>query len=149
MAKKIRDVMTKAQIYTCTPKDNVYEAAVLMKEHNVGFIPIVEGRKVVGCVTDRDLVLRSIAERHSGSNSIANVMTNDCCVVSPETTVDEAAEIMAQKQIRRLPVVENGELIGVVAIGDLAVRDPFENEAGHALSRISEPARPTDTAPVQ
>lgn len=148
MSKKVREVMTD-QLWCCTPKDNVYEAAALMKEHNVGFCPIVEGTKIVGVVTDRDLVIRSIAERHPGSNSIENVMTPDPVCCSPDTTVDEAAEIMAQKKIRRLPVVENGELVGVVAIGDLAVRDKFEDEAGQALSRISEPARPTDHAPMQ
>lgn len=148
MANTLRNVMTKS-VWCCTPKDNVYEAAVLMKEHNVGCVPVVEGKKLVGLVTDRDLVIRGIAERHSGSNQITEVMTTDCLVGKPDMTVDEAAEMMASKKVRRLPVVENGELVGIVAIGDLAVRNKFEDEAGQALSKISEPARPTDSAPMQ
>jgi CBS domain-containing protein len=148
VGKKIGDIMTK-QIWTCTPQDNAYEAAIVMKEHNVGCVPVVEGKKLVGLVTDRDLVIRGIAERNPGSNQITNVMSKGCVTCSPDTTVDEAAELMASKQIRRLPVVENGELVGMVAIGDLAVRDNYDDEAGQALSRISEPARPTDSAPMQ
>lgn len=141
MSKTINELMT-TKIWTCTPKDNCYEAAVLMKDHNVGIIPVVEGKKLVGVVTDRDIVIRGTAERHPGSTQITVVMTKDCVTCEPTTTVDEAAELMSQKQIRRLPVVQNGELVGMVAIGDLAVRNIYENEAGHALSRISEPARP-------
>jgi CBS domain-containing protein len=148
VANTIGDLMTK-QIWTCTPKDNVYEAATIMKEHNVGCVPVVEGKKLVGLVTDRDLVIRGIAERHPGSNRITDVMSKGCVTCGPNTTVDEAAELMAQKQIRRLPVVENGDLVGIVAIGDLAVRNKFDDEAGQALHRISEPASPTDTAPMQ
>jgi CBS-domain-containing membrane protein len=67
------------------------------------------------------------------------VISKDITSIPSNTTVDEAARIMAKDQVRRLPVVDNGELVGIVAIGDLAVRDKFENEAGEALSKISEP----------
>lgn len=135
--RKIADVMT-SRCVTLTPNDNIYEAAVAMRDHDIGFIPVVEGSRLVGVLTDRDLVVRGIAEKHSGSNSIMECVTKDVQTVSPNLSVDEAASMMAEKQIRRLPVVENGELKGVVALGDLAIREIFVSEAGEALSSISE-----------
>ncbi|WP_213525891.1 CBS domain-containing protein [Paenibacillus sp. J31TS4] len=125
-------------IVTVSPQDNVYEIAVKMKQHDIGFIPVVEGRKLIGVVTDRDLVIRGYAEKHSGSTAVEKVISRDTETVDPDTTVDDAARLMAKHKIRRLPVVENGELVGVVAIGDMAVRHLFESEAGEALSEISE-----------
>jgi CBS domain-containing protein len=133
----LKDVMSR-EIVTVTMEDNVYEIAVKMKQHDIGFIPVVEGKKLIGVVTDRDLVLRGYAEKRSGSVAVEQVITRDVITASPDTTIDEAARTMAKKQIRRLPIVENGELHGVVAIGDLAVRQKFEDEAGEALSEISE-----------
>lgn len=124
---------------TVTLLDNVYEVAVKMKQEDTGFIPVVDGKKLIGVITDRDLVLRGYAEKREGSASVKQVMSsNQITTATPETTVDEAAKLMASQQIRRLPVCENGELVGIVSIGDLAVRDKFEDEAGEALSQISE-----------
>jgi CBS domain-containing protein len=134
--KTVKEIMSKDCV-TVTLKDNVYEIAVKMKEHDIGFIPVVDGKKLIGVVTDRDLVIRGFADKKEGSTEVRQVISEKTVTVSPDTTVDEAAQIMAREQIRRLPVVENGELIGIVAIGDLAVRDKFENEAGEALSKIS------------
>lgn len=136
--KKIKEIMSK-DVITVTLQDNVFEIALKMKQNNIGFIPVVEGKKLLGVVTDRDLVLRGYAEKRSGSASVREVMTENAKTVAPETTVDEAARMMAKEKIRRLVVLENNELVGVVAIGDLAVRDRFEDEAGEALSQISEP----------
>lgn len=135
--RKIADIMS-TDCVTVTPQDNIYEAAVKMKEHDIGFVPVVEQGKLLGVITDRDLVVRGYAGKHSGSTSVMEVLTEDVDVISPNLSVDEAASIMAAKQIRRLPVVENGQLQGVVALGDLAVRDIFVSEAGAALSDISE-----------
>jgi CBS domain-containing protein len=135
--RRISDIMT-TECVTLTPNDNIYQAAVAMRDHDIGFLPVVEGRRLIGVVTDRDLVIRGYAEKHSGSSSIMEVITKDVLTVSPNLSVDEAASIMAEKQIRRLPVVENGELKGIIALGDLAVRDIFVSEAGEALSGISE-----------
>lgn len=135
--KTVKDIMT-TNIETVTLKDNVYEIAVKMKNNDIGFVPVVEGRKLIGVVTDRDLVVRGYAEKREGSAAVEQVMSKDVQTITPDTTVDEAAKIMAKNQIRRLPVVDDGNLVGVVAIGDLAVRDKFENEAGEALSKISE-----------
>ncbi|KQX61122.1 CBS domain-containing protein [Paenibacillus sp. Root444D2] len=134
--KTVRDIMSKDCV-TVTLQDNIYEIALKMKNHDIGFVAVVEGKKLIGVVTDRDLVVRGYAEKHSGSTAVENVITKDIETISPDTTVEEAAKMMAKDQIRRLPVVENGELVGIVAIGDLAVRGTFEDEAGEALSKIS------------
>ncbi len=136
--RKIADVMTTGCV-AVTPKDNIYEAAVAMRDHDIGFVPVVEGNRLLGVITDRDLVVRGYAEKHSGSTSVMDVLTDNVRTVSPNLSVDEAAALMAAEQIRRLPVVEHGELKGIVSLGDLAIREIFVSEAGEALSGISEP----------
>ncbi|MFD1176156.1 CBS domain-containing protein [Paenibacillus puldeungensis] len=136
--KKVSEIMTN-DVVTVTPQDNVYEVAVKMKENDTGFIPVVEnGDKLIGVITDRDLVIRCIAEKHPGSTAIDTVMTKGIKTASREMSVDEAAELMAEQQIRRLPVTEGDRLIGIVSIGDMAVRNIFADNAGEALSQISE-----------
>ncbi|KXY31632.1 inosine-5'-monophosphate dehydrogenase [Bacillus cereus] len=134
---QVRELMS-THIVHCTPLDNVYEAAVKMKEESVGLIPVIENKQVVGLVTDRDLVVRGIAEKHPGSNQITNVMTTNIVSVSPDDSIEKATELMAQYQIRRLPVVESGQLVGMLALGDLAIRKSADDKAGFALSEISE-----------
>jgi CBS domain-containing protein len=138
----VRDVMTTNVEY-CTPLDNVYEVAVKMKDLNVGAIPIIENEKLLGMITDRDLVVRGYAEKRSGSYEVTGVMSPDLITIKPETSLQEASELMSEKQIRRLPVVENGHLIGIVSLGDLSVNKMSDESAGHALSEISEPAHQT------
>lgn len=135
--RKIADVMT-TDCVTVSSQDNLYECAVKMRDHDIGFIPVVDGNKLIGVVTDRDLVIRGYAEKHSGSTSVTECMSQEVQTISPNLSVDEAASLMADKQIRRLPVVENGELKGIVSLGDLAIREIFVSEAGQALSSISE-----------
>ncbi|GIP48057.1 Hypoxic response protein 1 [compost metagenome] len=138
MLKKVSEIMTD-DIVTVTPQDNVYEVAVKMKENDTGFIPVVEGGdKLIGVITDRDLVIRGIAEKRPGSTAVDEVMTKGIKTASRDMSVDEAAELMAQQQIRRLPVCEGDRLIGIVSIGDMAVRNIFADNAGEALSEISE-----------
>ncbi|MFC4598822.1 CBS domain-containing protein [Cohnella hongkongensis] len=135
--RKIADIMS-TDCVTLSRQASIQEAARLMRDHDIGFIPVVESRRLIGVVTDRDLVIRGYADNRSGSESLDEVLTNDVRTVPPDLSVDEAASIMAAEQIRRLPVVNNGHLEGVVSIGDLAVREIFVNEAGEALSEISE-----------
>ncbi|WP_139489414.1 CBS domain-containing protein [Brevibacillus dissolubilis] len=139
MAQRIvREIMTK-DVSTVTLLDNVYEVAVKMRDWNVGIIPVVnEEKDVVGVITDRDIVVRGLAEKREGSAKVEDVMSKGVVVVTPEMTADDAARLMAKEQIRRLPVVDNGKLVGIVAIGDLAVRNVLQNEAGEALAVISE-----------
>ncbi|GAA3407132.1 CBS domain-containing protein [Paenibacillus hodogayensis] len=135
--KKIKDIMS-TDCVTVTLKDNLYEIALKMKQNDIGFIPVVEGKKLIGVVTDRDLVVRGYAEKHSGSTAVEEVISKNVTTVTPETSIEEAAKKMAREKIRRLPVVSGSELVGVVAIADLAIREVFVDEAGQALSEISE-----------
>ena len=133
----IRGIMTK-NVETCSLLDNVFEVAVKMKEWNVGAVPIVDNDKLVGMITDRDIVLRCIAEKHPASSKVEEIMSNDIITIGPEATTQDAARLMAQHQIRRLPVVEGDRLVGIVALGDLAVRELTNDQAKSALSEISE-----------
>jgi CBS domain-containing protein len=134
----IREVMTD-DIECCTLLDNVYEVATKMRDWNVGAIPIVNGEKLVGMITDRDIVVRGVAEKHPGSTKVEDIMTDRLITVTPDTTTKEAARLMAENQVRRLPVVDGERLVGIVALGDLALRDLSDDQAGQALSEISEP----------
>ncbi|MFP3122136.1 CBS domain-containing protein [Ectobacillus funiculus] len=133
----VRELMS-TDLSCCTPVDNVYEAALKMKQEDIGIIPIVENNRLVGIVTDRDLVVRGIADKNPGSNKITEVMTTDIVSVSPSDPVERASELMARHQIRRLPVVENGQLVGMLSLGDLAIEKYADDQAGYALGEISE-----------
>ena len=133
----VRELMS-TDLSCCTPVDNVYEAALKMKQEDIGIIPIVENNRLVGIVTDSDLVVRGIADKNPGSNKITEVMTTDIVSVSPSDPVEKATELMARHQIRRLPVVENGQLVGMLSLGDLAIEKYADDQAGYALSEISE-----------
>src|SRR4051795_3730869 len=108
--EKIRDIMTD-NVECCSLLDNVFEVAVKMKELNVGAIPIVDQDKLVGMITDRDIVVRGVAEKHPGSTKVEDIMSSELITISPDATSQEAVRLMSEHQIRRLPVVENGELI--------------------------------------
>lgn len=138
--KKVKELMTD-NVATVTMKDNIYEIAVKMKDHDTGFIPVVESDssdKLIGVVTDRDLVIRGYASKHPGSASVSEVMTTGVRTATADMSVDEAAELMAQQQIRRLPVTEGDRLIGIISIGDMATQPIFADNAGDALSDISQ-----------
>ena len=135
--EKVRDIMTD-DIECCTLLDNVFEVALKMKELNVGAIPIVNQEKIVGMITDRDIVIRGVAEKHPGSTKVEDIMSKELITISPDTSSREAAKLMADHQVRRLPVVENGKLIGMVSLGDLAIRKLTDDQAKEALSEISE-----------
>lgn len=139
---KVRDIMTKSVAYI-NPASTVVEAAQLMQKHNVGSIPVCDQSGVVGIVTDRDIVVRNVAHGKNPQDSrVSDVMTTRVQMVSPDTDVDEATRIMAQNQIRRLPVVENNQIIGIVSLGDMATTGRFDMEAGEALTEISKPSKP-------
>ncbi len=136
--KKLQDVMTK-DVETCKPSDDLFQAATKMKDLNVGIIPVCdESKNLMGVVTDRDLVIRGYADKKPGSTEIREVMSDRIYSASPDTTLQEASSIMAKEQIRRLPVVESQRLVGIVALGDLALDDMSNEAAGRALEEISE-----------
>lgn len=137
MTQQLRDIMT-SDLSVCKPDDSVYEAAVKMKNENCGAIPICEGDQLLGMITDRDIVIRCIAEKRPSSTKVSDVMSEHLITGTPDMSIEQAARLMAEKQIRRLPVVENHRLVGIVSLGDLAVHRGTLDEASFALSEISE-----------
>ncbi|MDR3602769.1 MAG: CBS domain-containing protein [Desulfosporosinus sp.] len=135
---KVRDVMTSSVDWV-TPDTSVVEVAKLMKKDDVGSIPICQANQLMGIITDRDIVLKVVAVgRDSNSTPVKDIMSKDIKSVTTNQDVHEAADLMSKYQIRRLPVVEQGKLLGIVAIGDLAIEKIHINEAGDALSGISQ-----------
>jgi CBS domain-containing protein len=140
---KIGDIMT-TDVRTIDRNSTVEQAARMMKELNVGSIPVTENGNVIGIITDRDVVLRNVADgRTAADTRVEEVMSKTVVTATPDMDVHRAADLMAQNQIRRLPIVENNRMVGIVSIGDLAVRNIYENEAGEALSSISKPSKPS------
>ena len=134
----VRDCMNK-QVIAVTPEDTVAVAARLMARHNVGALPVraMDG-SLCGIVTDRDMVLRCMAlERSPVQTSVARVMTDRVCAIAPTASLSEAANRMAQEQVRRLPVVEGRRLVGMVTLGDLSRREDYAMEAAEALTEIT------------
>ena len=136
MLVKVKQIMT-TDVSTVTPNDTVTKAASIMKQLNVGSVPVTDGSRVVGIVTDRDITLRGVAKSGDPNQKISEVMTSDVKYATPDMDVHAVADLMAENQVRRLPVIDNDRLVGIVAIGDLAVENIFENEAGEALHNIS------------
>lgn len=136
MALKIKEIMT-TDVKTISSNNSISEAANIMKTLDIGAVPVVKDNIPIGIVTDRDIIIRGVATGKNSNDSVSSVMTADVITISPDADVHDAADIMAAKQIRRLPIVENKQLVGIVAIGDMAVESIFENEAGEALHNIS------------
>jgi CBS domain-containing protein len=121
MAQKIRDIMTTQPV--CVPSSaSVFDAARLMHDKNIGDVIVEDGGKVVGIVTDRDIVVRAVAERQNVEQTpIADVCSTELAVVHPDDDIDSVIKLMHSKAIRRVPVIENGKPVGIVSLGDLAV----------------------------
>lgn len=134
---QLKDIMSK-QVSYVAPNDNVYEAASRMRAENVGLMPVVDQGELKGVLTDRDIVVRGIAEKKPNSIPVQDVMSSQLVTGSPQMSIDEAAQLMAEAQVRRLPVVDNNQLVGIVSLKDMAVREPYQNEASQALNEISE-----------
>jgi CBS domain-containing protein len=127
-------------VATVTSNTSLVDVAKIMYKMNIGSVPVVEGNKVTGIVTDRDIVLRQIAQgKNPGNSTVEDVMTSGISTATPEMDVHDAIRLMSEKQVRRLPVVENDSLVGMLAIGDVAVRSKLEDDAGVALGGISVP----------
>lgn len=134
---RLKDIMSK-EIACVNSNDSIEKAAQLMKQYNVGSIPICSQNKVIGIVTDRDIALRSVANGQY-NQSVGDIMTQNPVTGTPDMDVHEAARIMGEKQIRRLPVVENNSLVGIVSLGDISVEPRLQDNAEQALKNISQP----------
>ncbi|HSV33966.1 MAG TPA: CBS domain-containing protein [Ramlibacter sp.] len=140
----VADVMTRG-VRTMTPQDTVMLAAQAMDELNVGVIPVCEGEKLVGVVTDRDIVVRGVAQQaDTDSLKLADVMSTNVRCATEDEDIDEVLAEMAEAQIRRMPVVDRQErLVGIVSLGDIAAKVHNEDkDVGASLGGISEPAEP-------
>lgn len=135
---KVRDVMTD-RIAKAQPETTLEEIAMMMKTENTGAIPVVDEDELIGIVTDRDIVMRCVAEGGDASEMTAeDIVSEEVETIDPDSDVEEALELMSQKQIRRLPVVDSGELIGMLSIGDIAVKQGDQEESGRALKDVSQ-----------
>ena len=132
----VQDVMSK-QVVTCSPNDYVNEVAEQMRSLDIGCLPVVSKQKLVGMITDRDIVTRAVAK--DVKCKVENIMTKPVISVSPQETTADASILMGKHQVRRLPVVENDELVGFVSLADLAFPFPHIQEVSEAIQSISEP----------
>ncbi len=138
MAILVRHAMTEAPT-TISPGMNAFDAAGLMKSQDVGVLPVVEETKLVGLLTDRDLVLRVLAERKNPIEvRVGDICTSSPVTVTPDMKLSDARELMEQHKIRRLPVMKGEELVGVLSMGDVAWADASTREVGEALRAVSE-----------
>ena len=139
----VSQVMTRG-VRTLSPTDTVVMAAKLMDELNVGVIPVCDGDKLLGMVTDRDIVVRGVAKALDSSTKLADVMSVNVRCATEVQDVDEVLGAMAKSQIRRMPVVDGKrKLVGIVSIGDIAAKDKGERlEVAASLGGISSPAAP-------
>jgi CBS domain-containing protein len=139
---KIRDVMTRGTRWV-SPQTPVIEAASLMRLHDIGVVPVLDGDHIIGMLTDRDIVLQVVA---NGDDPriipISDVMSTGSISVFEDQAVEEAVELMRKYQVRRLPVLDReSKLVGIVSLGDIAV-DVQAGLSGKVLKEVSEPAVP-------
>jgi CBS domain-containing protein len=138
MAILVRHAMTESPI-TISPEMNAFDAAGLMKSEDIGVLPVVQDGKLLGLLTDRDLVLRVLAERKNPMEvSVQDICTSSPVTVTPDMKLSDARDLMEQNKIRRLPVLKGEELAGVLSLGDVAWADASTREVGEALRGISE-----------
>jgi CBS domain-containing protein len=138
MAQTVRDVMTKNP-RAVDPSTTIADAARSMRDEDVGPLPIVEDNRLVGMLTDRDIVVRAIAEgRDANATTVGEIASRDLVTIDPDQSLDEAARLMARHQVRRLPIVEeDGRLVGIVAQADIAqIGD--DSLTGEVVERISQ-----------
>ena len=134
---RCREIMT-SNVRTATRDMSLCDVATMMRDGDMGSIPVVEGGKLVGIVTDRDIVVRSIADGKDASSPVSEAMTTEIFSVKPDDFVFEAIRLMGDKQVRRIPVVdESGTLAGIIAIADIALEMEDEREIAETLEEIS------------
>jgi len=140
---KIKDIMT-SDPHVVSPNETVSHAAKLMKELNVGSLPVCDGSRLVGMITDRDITTRSTAQGSNPQNiMVSEVMTPKIRYCFEDQDISEAARLMQDEQIRRLPVLDRQkQLVGILSLGDLSVDADMDTLSGKTLEEISKPSRP-------
>lgn len=134
------EIMTR-DVKTASPEMSLRDVGVLMREGDMGAVPVVDAGKLVGIVTDRDIVVRAVAEGKVPSTPVAEAMTAEIFSVRPDDFVFEAIRLMGDKQVRRIPVItESGELAGIISMADVALEIEDEREIAETLEEISSGA---------
>jgi CBS domain-containing protein len=133
----VRDAMT-ANPRTLSPNDSIQSAARIMKEEDAGSVPIVENGKLVGMVTDRDIVIRAVVEGSPANRPVRDIASGNVISTTPGASIRDAEGLMSKHQVRRLPVVENERLVGIISLGDIAVKEGKDSRTGDTLENISE-----------
>lgn len=141
-----REIMTRNP-ECVTPQDDLDRAAQIMRDKDVGIVPVIAGTdgemRLVGVVTDRDIVMRHVAEGHGPGCKVEEAMSRQSLAVAgPDDDVDSVMRQMSERQVRRVPVVENGRLVGIISQADVAVDYSNDSAVGRTVERISEPAHP-------
>ena len=135
---KVSEVMTR-DVQTIRPDQTAREAASFMLNADAGSIPVTEGERLVGMITDRDIAVRGVAKGNGPETPVRDLMTSDCICAREDDDVEEIASKMSEAQVRRLPVIDSSEkLCGIVSLGDLS-RETDNDTAGQALEGVSQP----------
>jgi CBS domain-containing protein len=138
-SRQVRDVMT-VNPDCVSEKDSLRDVARIMKERDTGVVPVVDGKKIIGLITDRDIVVRGLAEgKDLGTASVTELMTKQVRSVRDDASVNEALELMSRAEVRRVAVVNNNdELVGIVSLGDISINTDKDNKVGKTVESISE-----------
>jgi CBS domain-containing protein len=138
MSILVRHAMTPTP-QTVDPDMNAADAAALMRSENIGALPVVKDSELIGLITDRDLVIRVLAERQEPTQiKVGDIATGSPVTVTPDMRLSDARELMEKHQVRRLPVMKGRALVGILSLGDVAWADASIREVGEALRAVSE-----------
>lgn len=140
MRRLCQEIMTRS-VTTAARETTLREAAALMRDGDMGSLPVVEDKKLVGILTDRDIVIRAVATGRDVSSKVGDVMTTEIFSIKERDFVFEAIRLMGDKQVRRVPVInESNELVGIIAMADVALETEDEREIAETLEEISSGA---------
>ncbi|MBX3587436.1 MAG: CBS domain-containing protein [Ramlibacter sp.] len=138
--QQIKDVMSR-DVQVINPDTTISEAAQRMRDGDFGMLPVGEDDRMIGSISDRDIAVRAVAEGKSGDSPVRDFMSEGVCWAYEDDSVEKAAKLMSERQVRRLPVVNRDKrLVGIVSLGDFAIELATLKPAAQALSEISQPA---------
>ena len=136
--QRLKDVMSR-DVKLVTPETTIREAAQQMRDGDFGMLPVAENDRMIGAISDRDIAIRAIADDKGPTTTVREIMSEGICWAYEDESVEQAAKIMSERQVRRLPVVSREKrLVGIVALGDFAVDSSEIEPAAEALSGISQ-----------
>lgn len=137
---QLKDLMSR-DVKLVSPEMSIKEAAMMMRDGDFGMMPVGEADRMIGTISDRDIAIRAVALDKGPETKVRDTMTTGVTWAYETDSVDKAVTLMSEKQVRRLPIVDaNKRLVGIVALGDLAVKDSEKDSSAEALSEISKPS---------